>query len=283
MQRLLKVFLASIFVFSIDADIYAQAAKTPINLNDSAAKRATTPVRRPKRPKPISRDFTVGLRLTTNGWGIFANKGYVMSEDRYSDLFYDIRLFQVEFSEIKHTKETKRANANLSGTIDAPPTPFIFGKINNFYMLKLGYGFRKMIAGKPEPGNISVHLVYMGGLSAGLLKPYYIQYGNIDPGGGFTEETIRYSDSTKTKFISRPNIIGGAGFSRGLSEIEFVPGVHAKTGLHFDFANDKRNKLAVETGFELQYYAKEIELMVGQDPTAFFISFYASVEFGKRK
>lgn len=278
MQQLLRLSLVVFIAFGTINTSRAQA----VNLQDTTAKNARRlPVVRPKRPKSIDREFTAGLRLNTNGWSIFLNKGYVMSEDRYSDLFYDIRLFQVEFSEIKHTKEIKRTNTNLLGSIDATPKPFIFGKANNFYTLKLGYGFRKMIAGKPEVGNVSVHWLYMGGISLGLLKPYYIDYADVS--NGYVEKSITYTDSTKEQFISQPNIIGSSGFSTGLSEIQFVPGIHLKTGAHFDFAMEKKKKLAIETGFEFQYYSKAIQLMAFQDAKSAFLSFYASIEFGKRK
>lgn len=278
MQQLLRLFLVVFIACGAATDGTAQA----VNLQDTAAKKGRPlPVVRPKRPKAIDREFTAGLRLNTNGWGIFLNKGYVKSEEKFSDLFYDIRLFQVEFSEIKHTKEIKRTNTNLLGTIDAAPRPFIFGKVNNFYTLKLGYGFRKMIAGKPETGNISVHWLYMGGISLGLLKPYYIDYADVT--SGYVEKSIRYTDSTKKQFVSQPNIIGSSGLSTGLSELSFVPGIHLKTGAHFDFALEKKKKLALETGFEFQYYSKAIELMAFQDAQSAFISFYASIEFGRRK
>lgn len=280
MLRLAKWCLAIVLLFGTTASI-AQTG----NLADTTKKTGRPAiVPKPKRPKPISRELSGGVRINTNGWGLFLNKGYVTTQDRTSDYFYDIRLFQVEIAEIKHPKEIRRSNTNLAGAIDAPPTPFIYGKMNNFYTLKLGYGFRKMIAGKPEPKNTSVHLVYMGGLALGVLKPYYIQYAKADPASQtFIEETITYTDTTKVQFLDKPSIIGRAPFTTGLSELKIVPGVHAKTALHFDFAGDKKHILAAETGFEFQYYAGDVELMAEQDPTSYFISFYASFEFGRRK
>jgi hypothetical protein len=276
MQRLLKICLLAALSCGVATESEAQA-KT-INARDTARK--VMPVR-PKKPKAISREASIGLRLRTDGWAIFFDKGYVKSEDRLPDQFYDIRLFQVEFGETKHTKEIKRTNNSLNGTSEST-RPVAYGKINNFYSLKLGYGIRKMIAGKPEPGTVSVHFVGVAGLSLGLLKPYYIN-ALVNKGGVISEQTIKYTDTTKNDFLTKPNIIGSAGFSKGLNELKIVPGLHAKVGLHFDIATEKRDKIAIETGFGLEYYTKEIELMALQKSTSLLGNFYASFQYGKRK
>ncbi len=285
MQRFIKCCLLAALACGIPGIGEAQTSTPkPVPAKDTATAQTaqkTVPPRRPKRPKPISRESSIGLRLRTDGWSLFFDKGYVKSEDRFSDLFYDIRLFWVELGEVKHTKQIKRSNTGVTTPGDQA-TPFVYGKTNNFYTFKLGYGFRKMIAGKPEPGTVSIHLVYGGGISLGLLKPYYIN-ALVTKNGITSEQSITYSDSTKEAFLSKPNIIGSSGFSKGLGEIKLVPGVHAKLGLHFDIATDKKGKLAIETGMGLDYYAKEVELMAVVKPTAFLANFYASVQIGRRK
>lgn len=281
MQRFAKFCLLALLACGIPGISEAQTA-TPKPKDTTVTTAARNiPPKRPKRPKAISKENSIGLKLRTNGWSIFFDKGYVKSEDRFSDLFYDIRLFWAEFGETKHTKEIKRANNSVTAPSDQASS-FAYGKVNNFYTLKLGYGFRKMIAGKPEPGTVSIHLVYGGGISLGLLKPYYIN-ALVTKGGITSEQTIKYTDTTKNDFLSKPNIIGHAGFSKGLGELQFVPGVHAKLGLHFDIANEKKSKLAIETGMGLEYYTKEIELMAVVKPTAFLLNFYASIQIGTRK
>jgi hypothetical protein len=282
MKLTAKIFLPAIIAVLCVGQATAQTA---IRSNDTTQKgpaRIVPPVK-PKRPKPIHTEFSVGLRLNTDGWSIFADRGTVKSQDKYSDLFYDVKLMQVEFTEHKHPMETKRSN-----TVSPPngdnARPFIFGKINNFYALKLGYGRRKMIAGKPEQGNISIHWVYAGGLTLGLLKPYYIDaYVPIDNSGTLSQETIKYSDSTKGPFLTKPNIMGSAGFMKGLGETQIVPGIHLKTALHFDFAASKRGKVAIETGVNAEFYSKKIEIMANQEARAYLVNVYASIQFGRRK
>ncbi len=231
-----------------------------------------------KRPKPIQHEFSFGARLNTDGWSIFVDKGKVNSEDeKHSDMFYNIKLWQFEFGEKKNPKEVKSTNTQLDPYSGDKPTPFIYGKINNFYTFKIGYGFRKMIAGKPDPGTVSIHWVGAGGLAVGLLKPYYINaIVNNSP------ETLKYSDSNSSAFLSQTNIVGSAGFSKGLSEIKVIPGLQAKTGLHFDFSTNRKTVLAVETGINGELYTQKVPLMANQKAVPYFVDLYLSFQFGKR-
>lgn len=238
------------------------------------------PTRR-RRPKPIRKEWSFGFRLNSDGWGIFYDNGKVKSEERNSDYFYNIRLIQVEFDEKKHPSEIKGSN-NLS--TGESTKPVIFGKINNFYTLKFGYGKRKMIAGKPDPGSISIHWVYLGGISLGLEKPYYID-AFVDEGGVLVQKTIKYADTNSADFVpfERERIIGSSGFSQGIGETKFIPGAHFKTALHFDFASSKKTKMAIETGLNAEIYTRAINMMVNKDAVPYFVNVYASFQIGKRK
>ncbi len=262
------------------SDAVAQSGTNSVNPATPQLKAVQKP--KIKKPKPLRTELSGGLRLNTDGWSIFVDKGWVRSEERYSDLFYNVRLLQVEFTEKKHPQEIKRTNTIGAYTEDKP-RPFIYGKINNFYALKIGYGGRKMLAGKPEPTNISLHWVYVGGLSIGFQKPYYIDaYVVQDQNGTIVQETIKYTDSTKQPFLTKSQIIGSAGFSKGIGEVKIIPGIHAKTGLHFDFAATKHGKVAIETGVGFEYYTSKVELMANKEAKPMFVNVYASIQFGKR-
>ncbi len=240
---------------------------------------------RPKKPTPISKELSGGIRRNTDGWSLFMEKGYVLSNDsRNSDKFYNIRLFSVELSEHKHAKEKREANAHHGMVGPDKPKPLIYGKVNNFYALKLGYGFRKMIAGKPDPGTVSIHWVYSGGLSVGLLKPYYVDayVPSQDNPGFLDKKTIKYSEETKGDFLRQQYIIGGSGWTKGLDEIQFAPGLHVRTALHFDFAASAKTKMALEVGVNAELYTRKIELLALQEAKAYLLSAYVSFQFGKR-
>ncbi|MBL7720293.1 MAG: hypothetical protein JNL72_15760 [Flavipsychrobacter sp.] len=254
---------------------FAQS-KPPVVISSSSdsVKKAAVIKPKVKRPKPISKELSGGLRLNTDGWSVFVERGTVKSEERESDYYYNLRYILVELSEKKHGKEMKSTGSGGGGT--ESPQSYIFGKTNNFYTFKLGYGGRRMIAGKPDPGTVSIHWINNGGLSIGMLKPYYLL---VNSG-----ESIKFTDDTRGDFLSGFNVIGAAGFGEGLGETKVIPGLHFRSGLHFDFAprDKKKTKLALETGITGELYTQKIELMANQKAVTYFVNLYLSFQFGRR-
>ncbi len=249
-------------------------AQTTARSIDSARKVQAIEARpKPKGPKPIRHEMSAGLRLNTDGWSVFTDIGKVKSKDpRHSDMFYNVRFWQIEFTEKKSPKEEKLQSSDNTGT---GSSKYIYGKINNFYALKLGYGFRKLLVGKPDPGTVSMHWVNVLGVSIGLLKPYYLNVYS-DP------NAIKYTDATASDFLNQGLIEGSAGFSKGLGETKIIPGGHFKSAMHFDFSANRKTVLGVETGFDVEYYSSQIQLLANQPGTAYFADIFLAVQFGKR-
>jgi hypothetical protein len=78
-------------------------------------------------------------------------------------------------------------------------------------------------------------------------------------------------------------ILGASGFTKGWGEMKFAPGVHAKTGLRFDWGRFNNAISAIEVGANVEFYAKKVEQMVGVEPNQFFLNGYLAVVFGNRK
>ncbi len=131
-----------------------------------------------------------------------------------------------------------------------------------------------MIAGKPEPGTVSIHWVNALGGSLGLVKPYFLKV--------FSDPTaIKYADA-QTDFLDQQMIRGSAGFSKGLDQISFVPGGHLKSAIHFDFSSNKKGVLAAEAGFNAEYYSKPISILANQKPSSFFFDAFLAIQVGQR-
>lgn len=233
---------------------------------------------KPKGPKAISHELSAGFRLNTDGWSGYMDFGHVKPKNiKPMDMFYNTSLWQVEFGEKKSPKQEKIVVDDGTGNTNS----YFYGKINNFYALKLGYGYSKMLAGKPDPGSVSIHWVNVIGFSLGLLKPYYINVEG-DP------SAIKYSEATKSDFLAQvsangaQHIIGSAGFGKGLSEMTYIPGGHFKSALHFDFSANKKNVLGAEVGFNIEYYSANVPLMAGQEAQPYFVDLFMAIQFGKR-
>ena len=110
-----------------------------------------------------SKQTSFGLQLRTNGYGLFLEIGRSRSP-RFTNLYV------LELTEIKHPKEEKVSNVSTFFS-----NSFIYGKINNFYQAKLGFGQQYVFGQKGNKNGIAVLGIVHGGLSLGLLKPYYIQ------------------------------------------------------------------------------------------------------------
>jgi len=252
---------------------------------DAIAQTAAAPRVRVKRPPPLEQELSGGFGLTTTGWKAFLDYGKIKSDEgNLTDQFHDLRLFQLEFGEVKHPKETRVNSVQGNNASGGKAKSYIFGKINNFYTVNLSYGHRKMIAGKPEPKTVSIHWVYAGGLSLGLLKPYYLDgYVPQDQmtGSQLVRKEFKYEDNP-TNFLNNDYILGGTSFTKGFGEMKFIPGLHAKTALHFDFSNSKHLLMAIETGVSAAVYTQKIELMANQKAFPYTLNLYASFQIGKR-
>lgn len=210
------------------------------------------------------------FKFNTDGYGL----GYEIGK---SKSIFSTTIYQIEFNEKKHRKEEKQSRGSGNFVFG---NPFVFGKQNYFYQIKLGIGQQRMIGGKGNKNGVGVYGIYALGLSAGLERPYYLDVQ--DPPNSSKVRTIAYSKADSAVFMS-PNILGGSGFGKGWSEMNIVPGAHVKTALRFDWGRFNNTISAVEAGFNFEYYTKKIDQMVGVSPSAFFMNGYLAVLFGSRK
>lgn len=225
-------------------------------------------------------DLSFGLRLNTNGWGLFGTYGTAHSADRS-------RFFQGEFVEIKHPKEIKYSNDYGTTTQGYSPKPFVFGKQNSFFAVRFAYGNRVFLGGKAEKSGVEVNWVYQVGPSLGILKPYYLdvlyeveRQNNITI---YEPRPTKYdANDPDSRFMQRELIFGASGFSHGLDEIKLVPGINAKTGFNFDWANYSDYVLAVEVGLSVDVYTQSIPIMVVENNRPYFVALYLGIQFGKR-
>src|SRR5206468_6265390 len=166
----------------------------------------------------------------------------------------------------------------LGGAENFFSNSYVYGKENNFYQFKLGFGQQYILGQKGNKNGVAITASVNGGLALGLLKPYYLQV--FDSVGN--ELTIRYKDDS-TLFLSQGNIIGGAGFTKGWSSINFKPGAFIKAALRFDFGRYNEKVQALEIGISLEAYGEKIPIMIYNDPTRLFCQGHIAFVFGGRK
>jgi len=228
-----------------------------------------------------TKDASCGLRIITNGWALFGNLGKSINLNRS-------RFYQVEFAELKNPREKKQTSDNFGGA-DYPPRPYVFGKENVFFALHVGIGRKYLLGEKAEKSGVEVTLNYVLGPSLGILKPYYLDLiYTSDPGSPRrSTHSEKYSEENAPKFLDHTQIYGSSGFSKGLSEIRPIPGLHAKVGINFDWASFGDFIKALEVGVTADVYYKRVPIMISDhhqnNPNrAYFIGLYLSGQVGKK-
>jgi hypothetical protein len=211
------------------------------------------------------KSFLFGAKLTTDGYGIFFELGRASSVKK-------AMLYQLEIGERKHTKEDKQSS------IYSNSVPFIFGKENFFYPVKLGVQQQMLLGNKSNKNGVAVTANYGGGLSLALLRPYYVQAAK-----GNNIEYVKYSSSDSLLFLNPGAIYGGPSISKGWNEMTVTPGVYAKAAVRFDYGSYNEMISAIEVGVTGEYYSKKIPQMVYAKEKQFFFGGYVAILFGKRK
>lgn len=209
-----------------------------------------------------------GLMLRNNGYGAFYELGKMKSPRRSN-------IYSIEFSEIKHDKEDKSSSgAFFFGN------PYIYGKINNFYQLKLGTGQQYVFGQKGNKNGVAVTGIYQGGLSLGLLRPYYLEVNDVNNN---QVRTIKFTPKDSSVFVDNSAILGGGGFGKGWNEIKVQPGVYLKTALRFDYGRYNEMVSALEIGLSVEAYAKKIPIMLFNEDKQLFFQGHIAILFGRRK
>ncbi len=211
-----------------------------------------------------------GIQLRTNGYGLLYEKGHTNTRRKSS--FYSI-----ELTEIKDPKEEKTPTNGFFSFSN----PYIFGKINNFYQFKLGYGQQYLFGQKGNKNGIALTGSYQAGLSLGMLRPYYLQVADAS---GESRE-IKYSVEDSAAFLGSPPfiIVGGGGLGRGWGEMKFKPGAYAKTALRFDWGHYNELVSGIEIGLSVEAYSEKIPILLFAKERQVFVQGHIAIVFGRRK
>lgn len=212
----------------------------------------------------FNKQSVFGIKLATDGYGLSYEFGKFKSARVAT-------LFQFEINEKKHKKE-KRAALFTGFNFNS----VVFGKLNNFYQVKLGIAQQRIIGGKGNKNGVAVMAMYGAGLTVGLVKPYYVDVEN-----NATRERFR----SKYPLISDSGYIeqGASGFTTGWKEVKIQPGAHAKAALRFDYGRFNETVTAIEVGFTAEFYANKIPQMAYNPEKRFFFNGYISLLLGRRK
>ena len=226
-------------------------------------------------------------KLNTNGWSLglsYQQPRGSYHERRKGKYAGQSTYWSLHFSEVKHEKQIKQQKENNTFPELGAAAPFVFGKINNLYVLQLGYGREQLLLPGVLDGNLSVGFRYSAGFSLAMLKPYYLRLMYVtyhpDPVVELREE--RYSDDNQELFLNRDKVFGGSVWSRGLDEIRYVPGVFADAAFTIIPSVHKSFIQTISLGGQFAAYTKSLPIMADSKAYPFVAGLYVGLSIGKR-
>jgi len=266
-KKIVSLFIACIVV----ATILAQNVPAPNNPSRKTQKknakkeRINQLLRQEEEGELIFNKHSIfGFKLATDGYGLTYESGKFKTPRKAF-------LMQFEISEKKHQKEKKQAASANAFQVNS----VVYGKLANFYQLKLGIAEQRILGGKGNRNGVAVSAIYGGGLILGLSKPYYVDVQNP------ANQTLRrtYPLIIDSNYFE----IKAAGFGAGWSDSQIKLGAQAKVALRFDYGRLNDGITAIEAGLQTEYYGRKVPQMAYSEQKQFFFSAYVTLLLGKRK
>lgn len=221
-------------------------------------------------------EWSLGARFHTNGFSTQFERVWINS-------IYKKTVLQANFFYFKDFKETRQQSIY---TINGIQRKFFYGKQNTFFTLNVSYGKRKILANKMEKNGVRVSMVYMGGVSLGVLKPYNLEFIDVGSDNEFTTFVEPYAEGVNDSIFlnnsASSRIVGGAGARYGFNGLQFRPGLHGKFGFNFDWANREYLVKAMELGVQVDVFYKNIDVLISDRNKPYILNFYLSLQMGKR-
>jgi len=228
----------------------------------------------------FNKQWAIGLKFNTDGFSFLYEHGKYKTLTRTN-------LWWIEMGEKKQHNQLKMSPVIQQGDIIGPGleilssgSNFVYGKENNFYQMKVGFGRQLLIGGKGSTNGVAVSAIFGGGLSVGIVKPYYLQL--VDSSSATAVSDEKYSQNP-SEFLDPYYIVGASSFSKGFSELTFVPGLHVRGSLRFDYGKYRQTLSALEVGVNADFYTQKITIMVQNPSQNLFLNAYVAIDFGGRK
>lgn len=223
---------------------------------------------------PFRNELYFGGGIHTRGWNLHLNYGFIKSYNRTMSFF-------AEFGEITHPKE-RLQRYELSAIIGGDSKAFIYGKRNRLFVNRIGYAEKRYLSSKETSQAVSLAWTYGGGISLGIVKPYYLNLIYRSANNVPTIRPEKYSQSNWTRFLDPEQVNGPAGGSYGWDEALLEPGFFIKTALLVDWGAFDSIAKSFEIGITMDTYFNRIPLLISEENTPIFVNLYLHVHLGKR-
>lgn len=219
-------------------------------------------------------EWSLGMRMHTNGYSAYFERVWIKS-------IWKKRVLQTNFFYFKDFRE-KKIKTIYTDVFNAKK--YFYGKQNNFWSINVLYGQKKVLGEKADKNGVRVSMIYLGGVSLGVIKPYAILLTEPGVEQPVTEVTF-YDESNEAAFLDLDPtqvVYGAAGLRYGWNRLQPVPGVHGKFGFNFDWASKEYLVKSIEIGAQLDIYYRTLPVMVSERNRPFILNLYLAFQLGKR-
>lgn len=220
-------------------------------------------------------EYSVELKLHTMGMAIGYNKGKLST-------YYKTNYFHFDLGYLKTHKEKR---GNLISTSLNIYNSYTYGKANYFFPVRGGKGTRIYLSEKDSKKGLAIGYSVEGGLTLGILKPYYLWIKSTDSENQAVLVLRKYDETNRDEFLNENLIYDKAPFFTGIGESKLIPGMHLNASVHYGIKAYEKTVYAFETGLMIDAFIKKVPLMVETDKyknSSIFINVFVNVHFGKR-
>lgn len=216
-----------------------------------------------------SSEFTWGINKNTSG-GLIGGFVFKKAKKLNDNL---LESYGLEIMNVKHPQEVRR-NADATGN------PFIYGKSNYLYALRLQYGRDLILFKKAPQQGAEIKLVVAAGPSIGIVAPYYIER-EAAPDNLYASVNEQYDPTNPAHAYQY--ILGTGNLFEGIGQSKIQLGGNFKVGVNFELGTVRTQVTGFECGFLLDAYFNKVILMPTTYNNAVFPTLYFTLFYGSRK
>ncbi|MCX6350728.1 MAG: hypothetical protein NTX03_02580, partial [Bacteroidetes bacterium] len=154
---------------------------------------------------------------------------------------------------------------------------YVFGKLNNCYLLKGSFGGKSVLADKNNEKAIRISVNYTAGAVLCLLKPAYFEIAKDN-----NENTPQYQKFNAVDDKQHTNIIGKAPIEIGITEMGGIMGLGGKTSLSFEMGKTPLNFYFIELGATIDAFPVAVPIFAYENNQRIFVNLFVAVGLGKR-
>lgn len=209
-----------------------------------------------------------GLSLHTRGMGVHVERGTYRGVGK-------VRTWSFEMVSMKHPKEVRSFNP-----VYDQGKSYVFGKVNNAYIARLGWGNRTIATPKLRNGAVAIGWKWAFGPALALTKPVYLVIG-------YPSIPYRYllTERYDPDVHGTDHIYGRAGSLNGILEVTPSPGAFFRVAADFEYGGARESLRTLSVGLNLDAFVTPVVIMAPDfdQNDRFFLTLFVHWSFGRQQ